>query len=77
MHVLSSFRITVIQYVIGTRAACMIDLSFIIVIRKGKDMGRVYVKKEWDLWNLKINFKRMKCLGMNLRMPFAVKWKSK
>ncbi|PEB79873.1 hypothetical protein COM95_19680 [Bacillus cereus] len=46
MHVLSSFRITVIRYVSRTSAACTNDLSIIIVIRKGKygqTIGRVIV----------------------------------
>ncbi|PDY77450.1 hypothetical protein CON06_26455 [Bacillus cereus] len=38
--------ITVIRYVSGTSAACMNDLSIIIVIGKGKYMKRIYSEEE-------------------------------
>ncbi|AGE79434.1 hypothetical protein DF16_orf02373 [Bacillus thuringiensis serovar kurstaki str. YBT-1520] len=46
MHILSSFRITVIRYVRGTSAACTNALSIIIVIGKGKYKKRIYKEEK-------------------------------
>jgi len=46
MHVLSSFSITVIRYVMGTSAACTNALSIIIVIEKGKYRKRIYKEEK-------------------------------
>ncbi|PFT06999.1 hypothetical protein COK59_16245 [Bacillus thuringiensis] len=46
MHVLSSFRITVIRYVRGTSAACTNVLSIIIIIGKGKYKKRIYKEEK-------------------------------
>ncbi|KZD46167.1 hypothetical protein B4084_3562 [Bacillus cereus] len=46
MHILFSFRITVIRYVRGTSAACTNALSIIIVIGKGKYKKRIYKEEK-------------------------------
>ncbi|PFQ53701.1 hypothetical protein COK05_00800 [Bacillus cereus] len=55
MHVLSSFRITVIRYVWGTSAACTNDLSIIIVIGKGKYRKRIIVRRKENEINRSIS----------------------